>query len=265
MAYLSKLNWRFHEEKNALWSQVLRKKYLSQRRLRSSNERSLPSSRTWKALQKGKMIFNAGTRWSLGRDSDISFWFDNWTSEGPLRNLLHGPLTREEEELRIDDVATESGWNWCKISMVLPAEIYMEIKAMPYSRVSDEKDKLIWAATSNGEFNLTSAYKLATIQSDFVPPFNGRWNWKLNLLPKIQTFIWMCLHKSIATRECLAKRGLQVNPLCPLCTNVQNQSYIFFGTALLRLMFGTCSILKAFLLLSFLKIYILGLKPTTEW
>ena len=101
--------------------------------------------------------------------------------------------------------------------MVLPAEIYMEIKAMPYSRVSDEKDKLIWAATSNGEFNLTSAYKLATIQADFVPPFNGKWIWKLNFLPKIQTFIWMCLHKSIATWECLAKRGLQVNPLCPLC------------------------------------------------
>ena len=111
LAYLSKLNWRFHEEKNALWSQVLRKKYLSRRRLQSSNEKSLPSSCTWKALQKGKVIFNVGTRWSLGRDSDISFWFDNWTSEGPLRYLIHRSLTREEEELRIGDVASEFGWN----------------------------------------------------------------------------------------------------------------------------------------------------------
>ena len=54
LAYLSKLNWRFHEEKNALWSQVLRKKYLSQRRLRSSNESCLPSSCTWKASSKRK-------------------------------------------------------------------------------------------------------------------------------------------------------------------------------------------------------------------
>ena len=82
MAYLSKLNWRFHEEKNALWSQVLRKKYLSQRHLRSNNENLLPSSRTWKALQKGRVTFEVGTRWSLGRDSDISFWFDGWTSGG---------------------------------------------------------------------------------------------------------------------------------------------------------------------------------------
>ena len=54
LAYLSKLNRRFHEEKNALWSQVLRKKYLSQRRLRSSNESCLPSSCTWKASSKRK-------------------------------------------------------------------------------------------------------------------------------------------------------------------------------------------------------------------
>ena len=119
--------------------------------------------------------------------------------------------------LRVGDVATDFGWNWGKISMELPAKIYMEIKAMPHSRMSDEKDKLIWAASSNGEFNLASAYKLATSQADFVPPFNGSWIWKLNLLPKIQTFIWMCMHKSIATRECLAIRGLQINPSCPLC------------------------------------------------
>ena len=150
MAYLSKLNWRFHEEKNALWSQVLRKKYLTRRRFSSSNVNSLPSSRTWKALYKGRDIFKEGTRWSLGWNSNISFCFDMWTSEGPIRSLIHGPLTREKEELRVGDVAPEFGWNWCKISMEPPTKTYMEIKAMPYSRVSEEKDKLIWAATSNG-------------------------------------------------------------------------------------------------------------------
>ena len=109
------------------------------------------------------------------------------------------------------------GWNWCKISMELPAKTYMEIKAMPHSCVLEEKDKLIWAATSNGEFNLASAYKIASNQVDFVPAFNGCWIWKLKILPKIRSFTWMCLHKSIATREFLAKRGILINPSCPLC------------------------------------------------
>ena len=110
--------------------------------------------------------------------------------------MPYGPLTREEEELRVGDIASEFGWNWCKISMELPTKTYMEIKAMPHSRVSEEKDKLIWDATSNGEFNLASAYKIASNQVDFVPAFNGCWIWKSKILPKIQSFIWICLHMS---------------------------------------------------------------------
>ena len=178
--------------------------------------------------------------------------------------LVSGLMAGLQEVLRVGDVATEFGWNWCKISMELLVKIYMEIKAMPHSRVSNEKDKLIWAATSNGEFNLASAYKLATTQADFVPPFNGSWIWKLNLLPKIQTFIWMCLHKSIATRECLAKRGLQINSSCPLC-HQHPESILHLLWALLLLMFGTTSILQALRLPFSLRTFILGLKPTATW
>ena len=41
---LAKLNWRFHEENEALWAKVLRKKYCSQRRINSSNRDKLPCS-----------------------------------------------------------------------------------------------------------------------------------------------------------------------------------------------------------------------------
>ena len=61
-AYLSKLNWRFHAEKDSFWARVLRKKYMTQRRMSSSKENSLPSSRTWKAMKKGMDVFNRGTR-----------------------------------------------------------------------------------------------------------------------------------------------------------------------------------------------------------
>lgn len=73
MAYLAKLNWRFHEEKESFWAQVLSKKYLTQRRLGSNNAKTLPSTRTWKAMTKGLNIFKKSTRWSLGRDSNILF------------------------------------------------------------------------------------------------------------------------------------------------------------------------------------------------
>ena len=28
----------------------------------------------------------------IGRDSNLSFWYDNWTYKGLLRQLIQGPL-----------------------------------------------------------------------------------------------------------------------------------------------------------------------------
>lgn len=91
---------------------------------------------------------------------------------------------------------------------------------MPHARVASEEDRIIGAATSNGQFNLNTAYLLATQSPeapDSLQPFKGNWIWKLKTLPRIQTFIWMCMHNSIATRVCLANRGIQVNTTCPVC------------------------------------------------
>ncbi|XP_050263906.1 uncharacterized protein LOC126708133 [Quercus robur] len=74
LAYLAKLNWRFNAEKAVLWTQVLRKKYMSPRRINSRSVNALPSSRTWKAMKVGMDIFTKGTRWSLGHDNNLKFW-----------------------------------------------------------------------------------------------------------------------------------------------------------------------------------------------
>ena len=46
-------------------------------------------------VKEGKETFNKGSMWMIGRDSNLSFWLGNWTSKGPLRHLIHGPLTQE--------------------------------------------------------------------------------------------------------------------------------------------------------------------------
>ena len=35
--------------------------------------------------------------------------------------------------------------------------------------------------------------------------FLANWIWKLDILPRIQTFVWMCAHNSIGVWECLGK------------------------------------------------------------
>ena len=69
---LAKLNWRFNFEKSSLWVRVLSKKYLKQRKLYRTQDRSSSCSPTWVALKKGKEIFNKGTKWIPGRESGLS-------------------------------------------------------------------------------------------------------------------------------------------------------------------------------------------------
>ena len=110
LAYLAKLNWRFNSEKEVLWTQVLRKKYMSPRRINSRSVNALPSSRTWKAMKAGMDTFTKGTRWGLGRDSNLKFWYDSWASKGPLRGITNALLIRGEDVLNIRDVASANRW-----------------------------------------------------------------------------------------------------------------------------------------------------------
>ena len=50
-------------------------------------------------------------------------------------------------------------------------------------------------------------------------PFRGKWIWKLNTLPRIQSFVWQCIHHSISVRECLTARGMDIDNSCPICRN----------------------------------------------
>ena len=108
---LAKLNWRFQTEGDSLCAKVIKSKYCSQQRLRSRNSDKLSCSQVWVGMRKAKTVFQNGTRWFPGRESNLNFWFDSWTSLGPLRQVVQGPLPLESEKLKIRDAVDESGWN----------------------------------------------------------------------------------------------------------------------------------------------------------
>ena len=74
----------------------------------------------------------------------------------------------------------------------------------------------MWKESPRGEFNLKSSYRMA---SGLNPnsDFNGQWIWKLRTLPKIQFFLWKCVHNSIRVNGCLFARGMAVDARCPRC------------------------------------------------
>ena len=99
---LAKLNWRLHNEKDALWAKVLDAKYCTNRRQNSSNDDRLPCSRIWTAIKKGREVFMKGSRWTVGKDSKINFWYGNWTKQGSIRQLIHARSQGCDSRLRVE-------------------------------------------------------------------------------------------------------------------------------------------------------------------
>ena len=74
---------------------------------------------------------------------------------------------------------------------------------------------MLWKHSKDGEFSAKSTY-LTNISQD---PFHGAWIWKLDVLPKIAIFLWLCIHKSVPVKDILASRGSIEDKICSLCKN----------------------------------------------
>ena len=142
---------------------------------------------------------------------------DNWVNVESLQAMIEGPLRQEELNLKVSDLYGYHVWNWDLISFNLPQSIKEKIKAIPIQMYGNGRDMVMWKCSKNGEFNTNSAYRLAIQGEENDAQFSGQWVWKLDMLPKIINFIWLCLHGSILVREVLAGRGINCVKLCLIC------------------------------------------------
>ena len=62
-----------------------------------------------------------------------------------------------------------------------------------------------------------NAYLLATDDDPIEADFQGKWIWKLNVMPKIQVFLWKCILESIPVKDVLSHRGLYDLSGCDFC------------------------------------------------
>ena len=124
-------------------------------------------------------MLNRGSKWVVGRDSHLSLWNDKWLDKGTLRSLISSPLNRGEESTCLNEVTNFSGWQWQKLSFVLPANLLAAIKATPISYSALYEDRLSWISSPSGDFELKEAYRLTCVEGDDekANSFDGDWIW----------------------------------------------------------------------------------------
>ncbi|KAJ1436229.1 Reverse transcriptase zinc-binding domain [Sesbania bispinosa] len=81
-----------------------------------------------------------------------------------------------------------------------------------------ENDTLVWATAADGEFHLKLIYD--KIGAEYIPEVDQNlcqhiWQWKGT--PKIQCFLWKCLHGKLPTNEERVTRDMTHDPVCSKC------------------------------------------------
>lgn len=111
-------------------------------------------------------------------------------------------------------------WVIPPISFVIPNDMLMKLKAIPLRKASICDD--IRDGKSKGLFDIKSAYNLAFEDDIGDNPFEGKWIWKFNCFPKVQIFLWKCIHNSLPVKAILNHRGIAESPLCLHRPNPEN-------------------------------------------
>ena len=107
-------------------------------------------------------------------------------------------------------------WQWNAISFDLLLCIKGRILATPIQLYGVKEDSMNWKASKDGEFIVASTYTLARPEEERSDGFKGSWIWKINSLPRICHFIWLCHHNSVPVMEVIASRGIECEAVCPL-------------------------------------------------
>ena len=178
-------------------------------------------TRAWKAVKIGRSICGKGSKWTVGRNSPLSFWNDKWLNIGTIRSLIKGLLNQGKGEVCIKEVTMNNGWDLTNLSFVFPKHILKAVRATPLRRFSVREDHRSWISSLNGEFDSRNAYLLAIDENLKRSDFHGKWIWKLQTLPKIKMFLWKCLHMSLLVKAILTHRGIGGLGGCDNCTKLE--------------------------------------------
>ena len=128
--------------------------------MRAREPDRLPCSPNWRAIKAGFQTFADGICWGVGNGERIKVWTDSWIRGSSLRELIEGPLTQREVDMKVSEFLLESDqdWRWEVISFVLPDSIKDRIKAIPRQLVGRREDVIMWKLSKDGEFTTKSAY-----------------------------------------------------------------------------------------------------------
>jgi hypothetical protein len=211
-----KLVWDIHRNKNALWVQVLKHKYLREEDILNATKK--PGFVTWNAIMKAMLSLKDGFQFRIG-NGNSSFWFTNWSGSGVLANQVMY-VDIHDLEMRIRDVYIEDNWNFHSLYTIMPPEVTNRLRSISMSLNPSVTDCYTWRGNLNGIYTARDGYFWLNRHTFALNNLSGvtwSWLWCLPAPEKIKFHLWSLIHNALPTKEMLSHRGMSQGNLCPRC------------------------------------------------
>ncbi|KAL5736195.1 hypothetical protein ACOSQ2_030983 [Xanthoceras sorbifolium] len=115
------------------------------------------------------------------------------------------------------------------------------ILSIPCS-LSRVDESLCWHHEKNGEYSVRSGYWVGVeaglqCSGSGLSSSGGWWKflWRLKISAKVKLFVWRCCHDWLPSRVNLARKGLSLDVVYPLCAQcVETSMHALWGCPLLK-------------------------------
>ncbi|KAL6338305.1 hypothetical protein AAG906_018580 [Vitis piasezkii] len=156
---LCKWNWRYANEREALWRRVISLKHDEEEGgWRTWDVMGRNRVGLWKAIRKKWGLLDGRLAYHVGNGQRVRFWKDKWCGDGPLYGDGWTPLfARAFNDWEID----------------LVERLLQKIHAFKVQR--EEEDRVIWTASNDGAFSVKSLYSMLERGNSSMFPSERIW------------------------------------------------------------------------------------------
>ena len=206
---LAKQAWRVIHNNQSLFYRVYKVRYFPNCSFMLA-ALGLNPSFVWRSLLATRDVIREGSTWRVGDGQNIGVLSHKWLQNKPV--FLNEP----NDQMRVNDLINHDTrqWDRGKLVATYTQSTCAEILALPLNHL-DSQDNLIWTANKTQLFSLKSAYHIALklksgewAKHSSAREHGATWGriWKLNVPPKVRTFIWRACSNCLPTRNNLCQR-----------------------------------------------------------
>uniref|UniRef100_A0A151UGD4 Ribonuclease H protein At1g65750 family n=1 Tax=Cajanus cajan TaxID=3821 RepID=A0A151UGD4_CAJCA len=214
VSLLGKLVWDLLQGHDKFWVSIMSKKYLLSDSILKCQKKQ--GSYVWRSIIKARDFLLSGFKLKLG-NRDVSFWFKDWTGEGPLCERVWA-IDVHDLEMRVRDVWNEEGWNLSSLWTSLSKDFNHVLLKQTLLLSEGLHDCIVWKPDLTGNYSAKSGYNWLTFEPEQQPSEDKwLWIWKIYAPENIKFFLWLAWHDSFPTSSLIFERHILGNDKCRQC------------------------------------------------